>query len=119
MYLSIPRSMKPTWFNSKMGSSCHPRLVPGLTLNLTPQFCPSHRCYYYWAKGSKSPYSEHQLAASQDVVQEGEISGYLKEKHQKSSVSAIGIIIQAMQTLGNTREAEDKGWGELEQLSQG
>lgn len=72
---------------------------------------------------SKGPYSEHQLAASQDVVQEGEISGYLEEKTKKavSAIVIIVIIIQAMQALGNTREAEDKGRGSSRRpkLSQG
>lgn len=101
----------------------HPKLVPNLMHNLTPQFCPLHRCYYYWGKGSKSPYSKHQLAASEDVVQEGEISGYLKEKKTKkpsfSATVIFVIIIQATQVLGNTREAEGMGGLEKTQSQSG
>lgn len=102
----------------------HPKLVPNLMHNLTPQFCPLHRCYYYWGKGSKSPYSKHQLAASEDVVQEGEISGYLKEKkkpknpafQQLSSLSSLFRLHRSLET-----QERQKGWGGLRRpkVSQG
>lgn len=82
-------------------------MVPNLMQSLPPWFRLLDTCYYYWAERSKSPYSKHQLAASQDVVQEGEISGYLKENQTKTrSVSVIFTIAEQKNTRKPTESAQ-------------